>query len=81
MRRRGPWLFVTVDHENHLALVRGADAEKMTRLLVDDPSDICWSPGARGWVVSSSAVGDLVAYAEHHHLLLVISNWPAKAAS
>jgi hypothetical protein len=76
--RRGPWLFVTVDDQNGVALLRGDGAGQCARLFSGSypgaeykPSR--WSNTGRGWVIPSRLVPDVIAYAESRHELAVVS--------
>ena len=70
MKSAGPSLYVTI--RGNRALARGTDAERACRMIsADGPR---WSDDGRGWVVPSSAVPDLLAYCQAHHLLVVVSD-------
>jgi hypothetical protein len=66
----GPAIFVTV--RGSLALVRGYEAERACRMI--SQAGPAWSDNGRGWVISADAIPDLLAYAQAHHLLAVVSD-------
>lgn len=68
---RSPSLFVTVDPDRGLALVRGPSARHVTELLAAEQRR--WSPSGRGWVVPADAVSDLRTYGEEFRELVVVS--------
>ena len=83
--KRGPWLFVTVDQAHGVALLRGDGANQCARLFSGSypgaefkPSR--WSSTGRGWVIPSRLVPDVVAYCDHRHELVVVSDRKAEAS-
>jgi hypothetical protein len=71
MSRRGPRVYVTVDADHDIALLRGDGArDVILSLALEAP----WSTGGRGWVVDAGRVADVVALCEHRHQLCVVSN-------
>jgi hypothetical protein len=77
--RRGPWLYVTTDDRRGIALLRGDGALDAVETLSLEKT---WSAGGRGWVVDERHVADVVAYCEHRHQLVVVSNRrPPEAAA
>lgn len=68
---RSPSLFVTVDADRGLALVRGPSARQVTWLLAGDVRR--WSRSGRGWVVPAAAVPDIRTYGEEFRELCVVS--------
>lgn len=68
---RSPSLFVTLDADRGLALVRGPSARQATWLLAAEQRT--WSRSGRGWVVPADAVADIRTYAEHYRELCVVS--------
>ena len=68
--RRGPWLFVTVDDQRSVALLRGDGAHDVIKTL---SLKATWSRGGRGWVVDVKHVADVVAFAQYRHELAVVS--------
>jgi hypothetical protein len=71
MVRCEPSIFVTVDAERGLALVRGPSARRVTWLLAAEQRQ--WSPSGRGWVVPADVVPDLRTFAEIFRELVVVS--------
>ena len=74
-KRRGPQLFVYV--RGDVALVTGDDALAIASRVADPE----WSPAGRGWVIPAVNAADVVAYATEAHMLAVLSDLDAKAAS
>jgi hypothetical protein len=77
--KRGPWLFITTDDQNGVALLRGDGANQCARLFSGsypgaDSKPSRWSYTGRGWVIPSKLVADVVAFCEHRHQLVVVSN-------
>ncbi|MQA12957.1 MAG: hypothetical protein GEV09_01980 [Pseudonocardiaceae bacterium] len=64
-RDGGPTLFITVDPERGLALVRGKSGKRTVHLLVAE-EDITYSTSQRGWVVPASAVPDIETFASYY---------------
>jgi hypothetical protein len=76
--KRGPWLYVTVDQAHDLALLRGDGANQCARLFSGsypgaDSRPSRWSNTGRGWVMPGKLVADVVAFCEHRHELVVVS--------
>jgi hypothetical protein len=83
--RRGPWLYITTDDQNAVALLRGPGANECARMFSGSypgaeykPSR--WSNTGRGWVIPSRLVADVVAFCEHRHELVVVSDRKAAAS-
>ena len=77
--KRGPWLFITTDDQNGVALLRGDGANQCARLFSGsypgaDSRPSRWSYTGRGWVIPSRLVADVVAFCEPRHQLVVVSN-------
>lgn len=71
LRKRGPWLFVTVDAKHHLALLRGTGTQEVIDAL---GLDARYSKYGHGWVIAIADVSDVVAYGEYSHELIVVSD-------
>jgi hypothetical protein len=76
--RRGPWLYITTDDQQAVALLRGDGANQCARLFSGsypgaDSRPSRWSNTGRGWVIPSRLVPDVIAYAESRHELAVVS--------
>ena len=63
-----PWLYLTIDEDRGLMLVRGGEARRITHLLAPENTPPVWSSSGRGWVVPAAMQADLEAYAEFHRL-------------
>ncbi len=68
-KSNGVWLYVTVDSERGLALLRGEEARRVTMVLT---GETVYSPGGRGWVIPERHVQDVAAYGEYLHRLVVV---------
>jgi hypothetical protein len=64
-------LFVTTDDRRGVALLRGDGAHDVIETLSIKAT---WSKFGRGWVVDREHVADVVAFCEHRHQLVVVSN-------
>ena len=83
--RRGPWVYVTLDDQRGVALLRGDGANQCARLFSGsypgaDSRPSRWSYTGGGWVIPSKLVADVVAFCELHHQLVVVSKRKATAS-
>lgn len=67
-----PWLFITVDPEHHIALLRGREAKYAARLVTGPIA--AWSRSTGGWVIPERNVADIVALGQYLHELVVVHN-------
>jgi hypothetical protein len=69
-----PAVFVTVDTERGLALLRGREAERVAYLL--SPPSFEWapefSPSGRGWLVPAPVAADVVAWGQLNRELVIM---------
>ena len=69
-RKSAPDLYVTI--RGALALLRGPEAERATRVALGDGAGT-WSRSGRGWVIAAGAVPDVLAWAQASRLLAAVS--------
>jgi hypothetical protein len=70
IRRRGPYLYVTVDERRRLLLLRGDGAPDVCEAL---SLRATYSRAGGGRVVGVEHLADVVAYCEHRHELCVVT--------
>jgi hypothetical protein len=69
-----PWLYVTVDAQRRVALIRGDGKADVLRLDIV-PRHLCqFSRAAQGWVIPIGYVPDVVAFGEYRGQLVVVTD-------
>jgi hypothetical protein len=73
------WLWLTLDDERGICLVRGLDAMRATRLVCGPQAR--YSSAGRGWVIPIAYADDVLAMAETYRTFCVVSRRERKAAA